>query len=232
MSHEEIKSLLGAYALGAVDEAEARQVQAHLPTCPECSAEFKAMSEAASAFAVAAAPEGFEPGFADRIVGTISHEAAPGADVVEITPRRRMAVRAALASGIAALLAAVVVLSLATVHANDQLDQQKAALQSLVNSGNGFHLTGSSGARAEAVSSIGGNGRFIVIGLDSAPAGKTYQVWIKRGKKTYSAGTFNTSNNIAVASMTGTLRRGDRVLVTVEPAGGSKHPTTTPILSS
>lgn len=34
--HQEIRELLGAYALGALGAAEARQVVAHVEDCPEC----------------------------------------------------------------------------------------------------------------------------------------------------------------------------------------------------
>ncbi len=41
--HDEMLDNVAAYALGALDADEARTVAAHLPTCPECQAEYAAL---------------------------------------------------------------------------------------------------------------------------------------------------------------------------------------------
>lgn len=58
--HDEIRSLLGVYALDAVDNLERELVEAHLTTCPACSAEVADHCEAAAslAFAGGDAPAG------------------------------------------------------------------------------------------------------------------------------------------------------------------------------
>lgn len=58
--HDEIRSLLGVYALDAVDDLERERVEAHLTTCLACSAEVADHREAAAslAFAGGDAPAG------------------------------------------------------------------------------------------------------------------------------------------------------------------------------
>lgn len=230
MSHEEIRSLLGAYAVGAVDESEAHPVQEHVAVCAECRAELDAMSASADDLAFAARPEALPEGFADRVV-TAARAERPAA-VAELHPHRRNTVlRTALASGIAALLAAVAVLSYTTVSANHRLAQQQAAIHELVGGGGGFHLTGTRGAEAKVVAA-GRHSELVVEGLGPAPSGKTYQLWLTRNGKPVSGGTFDTSDDLAATPVPRSLHGFDGAAVTIEPAGGSTHPTSTPVLSS
>ena len=46
-SHRWSRALLGAYALGAVDQAEARRLEAHLEGCAACRRELAQLREAA-----------------------------------------------------------------------------------------------------------------------------------------------------------------------------------------
>jgi anti-sigma factor RsiW len=183
MKHEEVKSLLGAYALGAVDEGEARAIREHLATCPECAAEFALLTEAVSALALAAAPQEPSAAFDDGVLEAagVKTRAASAGNVVGFNrgSRKRTAMRVWLASGIAALLVAVAVLSLATINANHEVSTRDAAIKSLVHGSGSFRLTGTHGTAAEAVTS-GGQARFVATGLGSAPQGKTYQLWIRR----------------------------------------------------
>jgi anti-sigma-K factor RskA len=59
-----------------------------------------------------------------------------------------------------------------------------------------------------------------------APAGKTYEAWVIDGGTAYPAGTFESNGTV---ELTREASRGDTIAVTVEPAGGSSKPTTTPI---
>jgi anti-sigma-K factor RskA len=56
LTHEEYKEMLAAYALGALDGAEARALEEHLDSCLECPAEIVEWRETASALALSAAP--------------------------------------------------------------------------------------------------------------------------------------------------------------------------------
>jgi anti-sigma-K factor RskA len=66
----------------------------------------------------------------------------------------------------------------------------------------------------------------------SVPSGKTYQAWVipATGGKPVSAGVF--SSGRTTLDLTASPHPGDTVAVTVEPAGGSKQPTTQPVVAS
>jgi anti-sigma-K factor RskA len=56
VTHEEYKEMLAAYALGALETAEARALEEHLGGCTDCRAEVIEWRETAGALALAAAP--------------------------------------------------------------------------------------------------------------------------------------------------------------------------------
>jgi anti-sigma-K factor RskA len=61
-----------------------------------------------------------------------------------------------------------------------------------------------------------------------APAGKTYEAWVIRGKVALPAGLFQGGGTLKL-TLTRPAKPGDVIAITVEPAGGTKAPTTTPI---
>ena len=69
----------------------------------------------------------------------------------------------------------------------------------------------------------------VVQGLDRLPGGKTYELWYLDKSGATPAGTFDASGSTQSVVLTGAMKAGDTVGVTIEPAGGSKTPTTTPI---
>lgn len=72
----------------------------------------------------------------------------------------------------------------------------------------------------------------LVNELDSLPSDKTYQLWYIRGKDAVSAGTMNPSKDATTwRVLDGKLTAGDTIGLTVEPAGGSKQPTTQPLVA-
>jgi len=69
-------------------------------------------------------------------------------------------------------------------------------------------------------------------GLPALPAGKVYQLWLIGPVKIVSAGLLPTAQSGVTSPVVATgLVKGDKLGLTVEPAPGSKQPTTTPILA-
>jgi anti-sigma-K factor RskA len=66
-------------------------------------------------------------------------------------------------------------------------------------------------------------------GIKTLPGGKTYELWYIDKNGATAAGTFDANGSPQSIVLTGDLKAGDTVGVTVEPAGGSKAPTTKPI---
>lgn len=75
-----------------------------------------------------------------------------------------------------------------------------------------------------------GKSALLVDGLGSLPADKVYELWYIGEGGPVSAGTFSAANGTTWRVLDGSMSAGDKVGVTVEPQGGSKQPTTDPIM--
>lgn len=75
-----------------------------------------------------------------------------------------------------------------------------------------------------------GKSALLVDGLGALPADKVYELWYINGKGAVSAGTFTTGSGTSWRVLEGSMSAGDTVGVTVEPQGGSKQPTTDPVV--
>ncbi|RFA13802.1 hypothetical protein B7R22_11985 [Subtercola boreus] len=95
------------------------------------------------------------------------------------------------------------------------------------------HSTITGGGEATVLwSATVGKAAVVAQGMPSLPAGKTYEAWYINGTTVTPAGTFTPGGDATTWHvLTGSMRTGDVVGVTVEPAGGSQAPTTTPILT-
>ncbi|WP_374947161.1 anti-sigma factor domain-containing protein [Agreia sp.] len=78
-----------------------------------------------------------------------------------------------------------------------------------------------------------GRSAVVVDGLAPLPAGSVYEAWYINDAGAAPAGTFDATgaHKTSWHLLDGTMSMGDTVGVTVEPAGGSKAPTTTPIVA-
>jgi anti-sigma-K factor RskA len=84
---------------------------------------------------------------------------------------------------------------------------------------------------------VDSDGRAVLVldGLDPAPAGKTYEMWVARGgdiEQALPAGLFPGSGGREVVAVDRVVQAGDVVAVTVEPKGGVDAPTTQPVVAS
>lgn len=78
----------------------------------------------------------------------------------------------------------------------------------------------------------GGDGELIVSYLPPAPPHRIYELWLQRGARMLEPSTLFavTSRGTADLGLPGELTGATRVLVTVEPAAGSRAPTTRPVI--
>ena len=78
-----------------------------------------------------------------------------------------------------------------------------------------------------------GRSAVVVDGLAPLPNGSVYEAWYINDAGAAPAGTFDATgaHKTSWHLLDGTMSAGDTVGVTVEPAGGSKTPTTTPIVA-
>ncbi len=190
---QELRELLGAYALDAVDADERERVERYLEENPHARAEVGEFRELAALLAHAGtdAPVGVW----DRISETINRDrgAPPVARIMPRTERRSrgrtVALRVAVALAAAAAIAAVVLgvkvaqqsnridtltraagQTNALRHAMDVARSQQGARSVVLSAPDGTH-------RAQIVYLPDGTGFLSATGLATLPDGRTYQLW-------------------------------------------------------
>jgi anti-sigma-K factor RskA len=232
-----IHELTAGYALDALDADERSAYEAHLPTCASCQQELESFWSTTEALAVAAF--GPEPSSAlrERILADVRAE--PPSNLVPLESRRRRLVPVLAAT---AAVAAVIALGIGVWAADlsSRLDESQSALDRLRASAAVI-----ADPDAKTVPLQAGSGRLVVDpngqavlllkGLEPAPAGKTYEMWVVPGgniEEANPAGLFSGSDEPEIVGVEGTVREGDLVAVTVEDEGGVDAPTTSPVVAS
>jgi len=214
MDTESIHDLSAAYALDALDDDERRAYEDHLAGCERCREEVAAFSATAEMLGYAAPPVDPPPMLRDRIL-----VAARGERPNVVPMRPRWAYPVAAVAAVAA--SAAIVLAVWNVSLNDRLSHTGA-----------LHSVPVSGAPGSLVVGPRGSAALVLYRLDAAPAGKTYQAWVIRGKRApVPAGLFR-GGGTTFFPISGKVPKGSVVAVTVEPAGGSPAPTTKPFVVS
>jgi anti-sigma-K factor RskA len=232
--------LTGAYALDALDDVERAGFERHLRSCSSCAAEVRELQEAVA-------------GMADRVEAPPPSQlkAAVLAEVRrtrQISPSERVHLRRPSLQRMLSTAAAAVVIAVTAglggvawqAHQSAK-DSQIAAQQAADRSTELTQvLTDPTARKTVQAASVGGvatvvaaQGKAVLAAdqLPEPPSGKTYQVWlINRSSVINSAGLLELTNGHGQSLMPG-VSAGDTVAVTVEPKGGSKQPTTTPILT-
>lgn len=236
-THEELRSLVAAYVLGSVPPEEVGVVRAHILTCDECMGEADGYSAAIDSLALAVEPAPVPDGFADRVLAQITPsvetQTARDTQVVQDgsqTARPRWWKRAPLLAGGMAMLALIGVLAAGLIQTRANLDRSEQVLSAVLHA-EGIELKGASGAAGELVPT-NGSAVFAVAGLPEAPGSHVYQLWYMRDGEPVSVGTFETRDSVLVMELDEPFDGYDAVAVTIEPEGGSRLPTSDPVISS
>src|SRR5690348_232893 len=242
---EDLHVLTGSYVLDAISEAEREEFERHLQHCPACEAEVRGMRETAARLALAcavSAPARMEqqvlaatyrtrqlpPLSADRPGRALlrrrvrPRRASSRSAFPRSTVTRRVAVLAAAAS-----VAAATALGITQLTAQHQLDQARATAIARVVTAPDAHVdtARAAGGSVTVVTSIRLHEAVVsTSGMASLPSSRVYQVWVMSPSGARSAGLMHGSSLLASA-----VRPGDQIGITVEPAGGTARPTTTPV---
>jgi len=201
----DLHDLTAAYALDALDPDEVEAYEAHLAQCERCREELAELSETATALAFGVD----SPAPPARLREAILDAAAAERTNVVPLPRRARSFRVAVA---AAAVAACAALGLGLWGASRSTKTE--AISAVVVVGADRHAT------------------LTVSGLARAPQGKTYEAWvIPAGGHARPAGLF-AGGGTSVVHLRGTVPSGAVVAATVERAGGTSAPTTTPVVTA
>ena len=236
----DLHSLSGAYALDALEAgSELDRFTRHLSRCQSCAAEVKGFREVATAMAFAAAAE--PPAELRDLVLTAvarTRQLPPEVRTHARPPRSRTWVP--WLSGVVATASIVVAVlfGFAQAHTQDELNQVKAdneAISLLLSAPEAKLLTHevTNGGVATVVLAADRHELAVVTtGLPALPSGQVYQLWLIGKPKIVSAGLLPPAKNGQTPAVLATgVVKGDTLGLTVEPAGGSAQPTTTPILA-
>jgi anti-sigma-K factor RskA len=241
----DLHSLSGAYALDALEPgAERDRFTRHLSRCQSCAGEVRGFREVATAMAFAAAAEA-PPGMRDRVLAAAARTRQVPPDVARGSYARPRRARSRVPwvpwlSGVvaAASIAAAVIFGLAQAHTQDELNQVRAQNQaiSLLLSSPQVTLLSKSTTKGGVATVVLAAARHQLVvvtsGLPALPSGQVYQLWLIGKTKTTSAGLLPPAQTGKTPPVLASgVVKGDTLGLTVEPAGGSAQPTTTPILA-
>ena len=249
---EHVQDLIPGYALGILDPAEAKQVEAHLNECGECAQELRVTMETFGSIPMALDPMEPPAGLKDRILTAARAEVTAEqpslqpespAPPAPIPLKRRGAARTRI--NVLGILAAAAVLAFAIGvvighHQPGTPQQQYAALveHAVSNGDNVVALRpvthGFSGSMAIAVAPSGKTS--LLLGpTKSPPSQKVYQLWFIKGKqKPVSLGVWTPNSTEARSVVLAKSARGYTVAaMTVEPSpSGSPGPTSNPFVAA
>ena len=236
-------TLAGAYALDALGDVDREKFERHLGVCEACRAEAASLRDAAGRLAEAAAA--VPP---SRLRGQVLAEAArtrqqpPPVRVAERVRRSWHGVGWPAAPRMAVAIAGVgilVALALGALLINDQhrlhiYDTQRSQIAAVLNAPDADIMTVPAHPHGSATVVMSHAARALVLTtarLPLLPSNKCYQVWVMGTHRMRSAGKLPTPKQGMTAPMiVAGIAPGDRMGVTVEPAGGAARPSSPPVV--
>jgi anti-sigma-K factor RskA len=241
MNHERFEELREAYVLGALPEEDRREFEEYFAAYPERQAEIEELSAVAGLLALSPQEQEPSPELRRRIMGAVRAEAAE-ADAVHPRAGRRswlaglretVGVRDLALAAAAMLVIGLFSWSMLLQGEVRDLQGRVQGLQSQPQGPQMITLGGAGtkqGARVELVTLEGDRAVLMAENMPPVPEGKTYQIWVIRGDTPQPSGLFEPKGDSIAAVVEKPVEGADAVAVTVEPEGGSKEPTTDPML--
>lgn len=238
LEQADVHTLIGAYALDALDDSEREAFERHLAECEPCRDDVVGFRRTAIRLADAAAV--VPP---PRMHRRVMQQIAVTPQVRDTTPPSFGGGRPSAPRSRAWLVAASVLAVIATGLGGVAWSQYRSAQDAKATTQAITQILADRNARSVVQSLPGGasakivvaQGRAVLAG-DALPAladDHTYQLWIIRGKVITSAGLGPAGRDAggSWSRLVDGVRTGDVVAVSVEPSGGSKQPTTTPLVT-
>jgi anti-sigma-K factor RskA len=229
LDHGRFEELKDAYVLGALSEADRQEFEEYLASHPELQGEVEELGAVAGLLALSPQEHEPPPQLRSRILEAVGGEATHAAE-----DRRSAFARIGellsvhnLALGVAALL--VIGLFSWSMFLWEQVQDPQASQQRII------VLEGSGVAeevRAEVVVFESGRAVLMAENMPTVPEDRTMQIWVMVNDNPKPGGLFEPDAEIVAAVITHPLRGADAIAVTVEPDGGSRKPTSHPMLTA
>jgi anti-sigma-K factor RskA len=216
---------LAAYMLGALEPDGEAAMEAHLEACASCQQDARWLRPAVDVI-----PESVEqieppPRLRERLLAEVRAGAEVAGRTGEAESKRpggfslpNFFMRPAVALGVVALLVAAIV------------------GYTLGGGGDGDATTTVEARAGEGLKAMvehtGDEGTLQMTGLEQAPARRVYQAWVQHGNRLQPASVFDArEDGTADVAIPHGLHDADAVMVTVEPRGGSRQPTSSPVVN-
>ncbi|WP_171468375.1 anti-sigma factor domain-containing protein [Cellulosimicrobium sp. 72-3] len=234
----DVRDLLPAYALDAVDDVERRAVERLLAADPDARRELDEYRDVVAAFAVESDPP---PALRDAVLARVAAATVPpagestGGVVVDLAAARRA--RRRRWTGLAAAVAAVVAVAVPTTVAvratqeQSRLEARADAIERMLADPDATILHGDvAGGGQASVLAAGDDMYFRASDLPDTGDDRDYQLWVvEPDGAVVSAGVLDVQDGSTSRLVQG--EPGVGMAVTVEPAGGSEQPTTDPVVA-
>jgi anti-sigma-K factor RskA len=216
------------YVLGALEEHEQEEFRGHLESCAVCREEVAALEVVTGALPAVVEQHSAPAELKQRVMASIaedlrSEEAREPTRAWARSSRRPASAwlsrRPLLAPGV--LVAAAIVLAVVALSSGGGNSATTRVFRAQAPAGADVSLRVSDG-----------RGQLDISGMPQTPPRRIYEVWIKRsgGLQPTDALFTVTSNGDATVGVPGSLKGATAVMVTAEPLGGTKVPTTTPVI--
>jgi len=243
----DLHTLAGAYAMDAVPPADRDAFERHLASCEPCRLEVRGLREATAALASATAvqpPDGFREAVLHAAGQTRQLPPAAAARPAPWWQRRdrrgwRPRLGVVLAGAVACVLAVVAVAAgISAYGMHSRLDQDQGhdhAVAMVLGAPDATMMSApvTTGGTATVVMSHREHALvFTAADLRVLPSSESYELWLMgpAGNKPAGMISMSGSGKMAGPMVVSGLSAGDKVGVTVEPAGGSPRPTTPPVV--
>jgi anti-sigma-K factor RskA len=206
---------LAAYVLDALEPSEAEELERHLETCDACKAELHWLRPAADLLPESVQRLDSPPELRERVMAEVRGDAERRAPARAGGRWRNAVLRPAVGLAGAVVIAAGVG---GYLIAGDD--------------GGESTVTTTQGAITASLVRNGDSGTLQLSGLGQLPAGRVYQAWVQQDGRLEPSSLFAArADGTASAAIPEHLDGAEQVMVTAEPKGGSRHPTSRPLVS-
>jgi anti-sigma-K factor RskA len=238
--------LSGVYVLDAMgSDVERDRFERHLARCHSCSGEVRGLREVTTRLAMAAA---LQPPAAlhGRVLAAVrrTRQLPPAVDAPlerglwrgRTGQRSGWLPRLALAAATVGVAAAVVlgIMLTGTQHRLNAAQRENRAITRVLTAPDARVLRRPTSAGGTATVIVSPSGHALIVttaGLRPLPTNKVYEAWLINPRQTRPAGLLPAPHSGRTQPLLATgLSPGDEFGLTVEPAGGTTKPTTTPIV--
>lgn len=242
--HDEVREMLPAYAIGALDRDEAAKADAHLASCDSCPALLEEYRSVAAGLAVSVPVARPPRNLKARTMHRALSGEKPSAAIRQVARAEPPRFRSWFVTG---LVTAALVFALAALGMNvwqdlelgRQIKAQRDMLTVLAYEQGTAQIVRGTNQAPDAVGRLyldidSSVAALVTVNMPPLPANRVYQVWLTAadGHKA-SGGVFQVDpegNGLLLVRAPQSLNNYAQVGVTPEPAGGSSAPTAQPVL--